>query len=104
MMGMTSAWLLAPGVGPAIEICVALGDAAVCPDGWTMKDCADEDGGLGCVMPPCTPPAPSCVDVPAACAGTPSCSCFPREVCQQPNGIGGHCVGVNNGQVLCLAP
>jgi len=92
--------------GVLIEICFPLGDAAACPDGYRMKDDCSTTGGPGCVVPPCTPPPPSCADIPAACAGTPSCSCLPREVCQQPNGLGGHCafVNVNNGQVSCLSP
>jgi hypothetical protein len=89
--------------GVLIAICLPLGDAAACPDGWTMRDCANEDGGLGCAPPPCTPPPPSCVDIPAACAGTPSCSCFPENICRQPNGIGGRCAAVNAGNVLCLS-
>jgi len=87
-----------------IEICWALGDAAACPDGWTMRACADEDGGLGRVPPPCTNPPPSCADIPAACAGTPACACLPTNVCRQPNGLGGHCAFVSNGQVNCLVP
>jgi len=87
-----------------IEICWALGDAAACPDGWTMRACADEDGGLGCVPPPCTNPPPACADIPAACAGTPACACLPTNICRQSNGLGGHCAFVSNGQVNCLVP
>jgi len=87
-----------------IELCWALGDAAACPDGWTMRACADEDGGLGCVVPDCTNPPPFCADTPAACAGTPTCTCLPTNICQQSSALFGHCAAVFGGKVSCLVP
>jgi hypothetical protein len=53
--------------------------------------------------PPCTPPAPFCADIPASCAGTPTCGCLPSLICDPPSGgqTGGSCAIVNNRQVMC---
>jgi len=90
-----------PSCGGGVAVCVPLGDAGQCPSGWTQVQCPS---GPGCTPPPCTPPAPHCADVPAACSGTPSCTCLPNDICQQSNGqYGGFCTSVSGGQVICLS-
>jgi hypothetical protein len=50
----------------------------------------------------CTPaPAPFCADVPAACSGTPTCSCLPFTICQQNGQAGGTCISVDSSGVHC---
>jgi hypothetical protein len=93
-----------PSCGGGVAVCTPLGDAGDCPTGWTMTNLCPIAGGAGCVPPPCTPPAPKCVDLPAACGGTPTCGCLPANVCALPNGqYGGSCVTANGKQVLCLS-
>jgi hypothetical protein len=93
-----------PSCGGGVAVCVPLGDAGQCPDNWVKTDACSIGGGPGCVPPACNPPSPSCVDIPAACAGTPTCSCLPANICTLPNGqFGGACAIANDGQVICLS-
>jgi hypothetical protein len=94
-----------PSCGGGIAVCIPLGDAGQCPDGYVeTAQCSPTSSGPGCVPPPCDPPPPKCVDVPAACSGAPTCGCLPNDVCNQSNGqYGGFCTSVSNGQVLCLS-
>lgn len=93
-----------PSCGGGIAVCIPLGDAGQCPQGYTMTAQCSSGSGPGCIPPPCTPPAPRCVDVAPACLGTPTCGCLPSNVCEQPNGqYGGTCASVSNGSVFCLS-
>src|SRR6185503_8691992 len=90
-----------PSCGGAPPVCQPLPDGGECPTGWIMRSACNSGGvnGPGCEAPPCTPPAPRCITVPAACGGTPQCSCLPPDVCQG----GGSCGAVGGGAVACLS-
>lgn len=77
-------------------------DGGLCPSGWTYEpQCPPGSGTVpGCVPPACTPPAPFCADVPAACSGTATCACLPVSICQG-NGGTGQCAIVTSRQVTC---
>jgi hypothetical protein len=84
--------------------CMPVGDGGQCLTGWTLSTtCAGLGGqGVGCMPPPCTPPAPFCADIPASCSGAPTCGCLPSLICNQPSGQpGGGCGFVTNRQVTC---
>jgi hypothetical protein len=86
------------GSGP---VCNAIaGDSGSCPNGFTYSASCYRNAawGPGCVPPPCTPPPPFCVDLPAACAGRLTCSCLDANVCRG----GGQCGSILNGnEVWC---
>jgi hypothetical protein len=93
-----------PSCGGGAQVCIPLGDAGQCQSGWTMTNQCPTSGGPGCVPPPCDPPPPKCVDIPAACSGAPMCSCLPDTVCTQTNGqYGGICAFVSDANVTCLS-
>lgn len=58
-------------------VCMPRGDAGACPAG--TGNCTRNDGQPGC-SPLCNNPPPRCMDVPAACGGTPTNSCL-RGIC-----------------------
>jgi len=93
-----------PSCGGIALPCVPLPDGGQCPSGYTYSSfCATfgstPGSGPGCQPPPCTPPAPYCLAVPASCGTSVTCSCLPANVCQG----GGACVLVSGGEVLCLS-
>ncbi|HXT99941.1 MAG TPA: hypothetical protein VN903_03050 [Polyangia bacterium] len=95
-----------PSCGGGVAVCIPLGDGGQCPDNWIKTDLCNAPAGAGpgCAPPPCNPPTPSCVDIPSACGGTPTCGCLPANICNLPNGqFGGTCAAVSAGQVLCLS-
>jgi hypothetical protein len=95
-----------PGCGGAPLPCTPVGDGGQCPSGWTFTPACFQPGGSGpgCQPPPCIPPPAFCTDLPASCAGVPTCSCLPRNICQQPGGAyGGECGFVMDRQVGCLS-
>lgn len=51
-----------------------------------------------CGVPGCTPPPSRCVNIPAACAGAPTCACLGEAACQS----GGSCVSIERGTALCI--
>jgi hypothetical protein len=83
-----------PGCGGGTRpLCLPLGDAAACPPNYTYySNCPLAPlsvlTGPGCDPPPCVPPSPYCLDIPAACAGQPSCACLPASVCAVDGGTG----------------
>jgi hypothetical protein len=81
-------------VAGGVAVCES-NDAATCPSGWTPCSAAGSTG----TVTGCTPPSPPpyCLNIPAACGGTPTCACLGSNVCN-----GEMCVGVRNGQVSCL--
>jgi hypothetical protein len=91
-----------PNCGGGIAVCENLPDGGQCPSGWTYSSFCATGVGPGCTPPPCTPPPPYCVDLPAACSGTPTCSCLPTNVCTQ-NGGSGSCQFANIGEVTCAS-
>src|SRR5450631_1036695 len=90
-----------PSCGGGTLVCDPLPDGGQCPTGWTYHAlCSLTAGrsGSGCQPPPCTPAAPFCADVPAACGGTPTCTCLPSNICDG----GGQCGAVSTGgNVMC---
>jgi hypothetical protein len=88
-----------PSCGGAPPPCMALPDGGQCPSGWTTVANCPLSGGPGCQPPPCTPPAPHCVDIAAACNGAPACTCLPANVCQG----GGSCSFIGDGKVFCAS-
>ena len=89
-----------PSCGGGVAICERLPDGGQCASGWTYTANCATGVGPGCIPPPCTPPAPFCADVPAACSGTPTCGCLPTSLCQQNGGSGG-CEFANSTEVMC---
>ena len=87
-----------PGCGGGIQVCDPFPDGGQCPSGWTETLCFATPNRMGCVPPPCTPPAPFCAPLPASCSGAPSCTCLPQNVCGQ---NGGQCGFIQNGAVVC---
>jgi hypothetical protein len=85
------------GGGPAV--CTPLPDGGQCPSGWTYTALCASGVGPACLLPPCTPAAPFCADLPSSCGGTPTCSCLPTNVCEG----NGECQFVSGFQVLCGA-
>lgn len=84
--------------------CMPVGDGGQCLSGWTLStSCVGLGGqGVGCMPPPCMPPAPFCADIPASCSGAPTCGCLPSLICNPPSGqTGGSCALVNGRQVMC---
>jgi hypothetical protein len=72
-------------------------DAGQCPQGTIYQPHCPATIGPGC-LPTCTPAPPFCVDVPASCAGHPTCDCLPSNVCKG----GGTCGSVySTGDVTC---
>ncbi len=92
-----------PSCGGGVAVCERLPDGGQCPSGWTYTALCATGLGPGCVPPPCTPPTPFCADVPAACAGTLTCGCFPTNVCQWSGGSGGFCQFINSSEVMCAS-
>jgi hypothetical protein len=86
--------------GGGVAVCDKLPDGGQCPSGWTFTANCATGVGPGCIPPPCTPPPPVCADLPAACAGTISCSCLPTNICTQ-NGGSGSCQFVYSTGVMC---
>ncbi len=88
------------GGGPQ-GYCNLLDDAGGCPAGSQYESTCPHPGvasGPGCV-PTCVTPAPSCQDVPAACAGSsPECTCL-ANVC----GSSQQCITVQGPDVTCGA-
>jgi hypothetical protein len=89
-----------PSCGGGVAVCTPPQDAGTCPAGWTYMAFCVSRGGPGCTPPPCDPPLPYCADVPAACAGTPTCICLPSDVCARNGGNGG-CMFANASAVMC---
>jgi hypothetical protein len=89
-----------PSCGGGAVVCEKLPDGGQCPSGWTYTSSCASGVGPGCLPAPCTSPPPFCADVPAACSGTPSCSCLPINLCQQ-NGGSGSCQFVTSAEVMC---
>jgi len=89
-----------PSCGGGVAVCEKLPDGGQCPSGWTYTANCATGVGPGCVPPPCTPPPPFCADLPAACAGTPTCSCLPTNICTQNGGSGG-CQVAYSTEVMC---
>jgi hypothetical protein len=83
-------------------LCVSLPDGGTCPVGWVHTGFCPQIPAGGCTPGPCTPPAPYCVDVPAACNGTPTCNCLPSELCTETGGIGS-CTRATSTDVMCAA-
>jgi len=93
--------------GGAAPTCQSVDDAGTCDAGWTLStDCyvMGSGFGVGCMPPPCTPPAPYCVDLPdASCDQSKSqspfaeCNCVPSDVCDG----AGSCIGVTGHNVTC---
>jgi hypothetical protein len=89
--------------GGAAPTCNPVDDAGTCDAGWTLStDCyvMGSGFGVGCMPPPCTPPAPYCIDLPdASCDQTPfvNCDCVPSDVC---NGAG-FCIDLSGHNVTC---
>jgi hypothetical protein len=96
-----------PSCGGGNAICNPLGDAAACPSGWTAAQCFSGGGTVpGCQPPPCTPPAPYCFPLPAACVSGPSCTCLPYDVCSHADAgglSGGQCGIASARDVTCLS-
>jgi hypothetical protein len=90
-----------PSCGGGTLVCDRLPDGGQCAAGWTYHAlCSLSSGGSGsgCQPPPCTPAAQFCADVPAACGGTPTCTCLPSNICDG----GGQCGTVSTGgNVMC---
>lgn len=76
----------------------APGDAGQCPQGSTYQQHCPPSFNPGCLPTPCSPAPPFCADVPASCAGRPSCICLPPDVC---NGGGSCGVVYSTGDVMC---
>ena len=93
--------------GGTAQPCSALNDAGGCPVGWSYSNqCLNGiTASPGCMPPPCVPPPPFCVDLPATCNGTANCSCLPNNVCEVmlPGNAytGGQCLFVHAAVVSC---
>jgi hypothetical protein len=90
----------ASSCGPR-QICVqpcTCGGAFICtprPDGGTCPGGPCPSGGANECAPVCNNPPPSCMDLPAACDGTPSDTCLAGQICP----------GVRSGRFLsCACP
>ena len=90
-----------PSCGGAPPQCTQLPDGGQCSSGWTYRPVCNNGPtpGPGCEAPPCVPPAPFCITRPASCGATPTCACFPTNVCQS----GGACGLISDGEVLCAS-
>jgi hypothetical protein len=91
-----------PTCGGGFPVCEKVPDGGQCPSGWTLTGNCVTFGGPGCTPPPCTPPAPFCVGVPAACSGTATCGCLPTNICTQ-NGGSGSCQFANSTEITCAS-
>jgi hypothetical protein len=89
-------------VGGPAPICVEPLDGGACPAGTAMQSFCNGRAGGGCVAV-YTPPPPSCIPVPPACAEGVTCACFSPSVC---GGGANVCNGVSGRDVTCvnLAP
>lgn len=90
-----------PSCGGAPPQCTQLPDGGQCSSGWTYRPMCNNGPtpGPGCEAPPCMPPAPYCITRPASCGATPTCACFPTNVCQG----GSACGIISGGEVLCAS-
>ena len=93
-----------PSCGGTALPCIAVPDGGQCPSGYTYNPLCSyflsaPGPGPGCQPPPCTPPAPYCLTVPASCGTPVTCSCLPGTVCQG----GGACGLISGGEVLCVS-
>jgi hypothetical protein len=86
-----------PGVAPP---CTSLNDAGGCTaPAMYMASCPSTGGRPGCFVE--IQPWPiGCIDVPAACTASTSCSCLSKDPCMQ----GCPCGVVQQGSVLCGCP
>jgi hypothetical protein len=84
----TSQLCVRPCCGGAPPQCQPF-DGGTCPAGATP---CQGPGGAGCAIS-CTPPPPYCIDTPASCGATPTCSCIPSTAC---------CGVISGHDVACL--
>lgn len=89
-----------PCCGGAAPPCMPLSDGGGCEPGfhWVAACSWPSSGGPACQGDPCTPPAPSCVKVPASCGATPACPCLSGDVCSG----SGSCGYVDGLDVACV--
>ena len=78
-----------PCCGGTAPECVP-NDGGGCPTGAMV--CLRPGGGVGCATP-CTPPPPYCIDTPASCGSTPTCTCIAGTAC---------CTLISGRDVQCL--
>jgi hypothetical protein len=80
--------------------CFQAPDGGQCPQGTTFQQSCPPTFKPGCLPGPCTPPPPFCADVPASCAGHPTCNCLPGDIC---GGLGSCGLVDTKDGVVCLS-
>jgi hypothetical protein len=61
--------------------------------------CVGPPGGCAAISP-----VPFCLPIPAACGSSPTCTCFPTDVCHVPNDAGlsgGACLNIQGSDLTC---
>jgi hypothetical protein len=71
-------------------------DGGACPPGTDPVNFCPGSSGAGCQDSPCTPRAPFCTDVPAACGSNLTCPCL-GNVCAP-----GACGVIDGRTVICM--
>jgi hypothetical protein len=79
------------------QICRTTNRPATCPADPTPENC--RDGCRGCPALP----DPTCVDVPAACAATPTCTCIVGAICTSMPGLSHACTDATGVALQCTS-
>lgn len=91
-----------PGQACVLPCCGGAGpQCSPAPDGGCQPPSQPCPFGAGGCYEPCTPPSPTCIDLPAACASssTDLCACFQQQHLIDPCalGFGDSCANFSNG-------